>query len=403
MKVLTGHWLLGQDFLDRMEDRASSFVVDQTAYTAFIERRSRSREDEGDIDLFVREGSTTHIVILGVLTAEPDFFFDLFGGGSTVYGDIVAAVRAAENDEAITDIVLEIDSPGGEVAGFLRTAQVIADVQKPVEAQVMNMAASAAFGLAVQANTVVVENTMVMVGSIGVVATMFVSDTRVTITSTDAPDKRPDVTTDEGVAAVKRELDAIHAEFAGIIASGRGVSVAEVNADFGRGALVIANSALQSGMIDGIGSSSKAPEASERSTTASTEGTAMDLAELKAKHPDLFKTIRDEGIEAGIAKERDRVTAHVTAGAAMGAGEVACRNILDGTEFGSQTAQAEYLTAGRNHADANARNDDEEHLQGLTNAKSKGAVGDSKPDAVAVNDAVFKQVHENLDLGTVEA
>jgi ClpP class serine protease len=402
MKILTGHWLLGQDFLDRMEDSAQGFVVDQPAYTAFIERRSRSRED-GDTDLFVRAGSTAHILIVGVLSSEPDFFFDMFGGGSAVYGDIVAAVRAAEDDETITDIVLEIDSPGGEVAGFLRTAQVIADVQKPVEAQVTNMAASAAFGLAAQANTIIVENTMAMVGSVGVVATMFVSDARVTITSTEGPDKRPDVTTDEGVAAVKRELDAIHAEFAGIIASGRGVSVAEVNADFGRGALVIANSALQSGMIDGIGSASRARESNESSTNASAEGNAMDLAELKAKHPDLFKAVRDEGIAAGIDKERDRVTAHVKAGAAMGAGEIACRNIIDGTEFGSQTAQAEYLVAGRNLSEITARHDDEQHLNGLSNAKTKTGGDDAKPDEEARVKDVFAQVEANLDINTVEA
>jgi len=402
MKILTGHWLLGQDFLDRMEAQAQDFVVDLPAYTAFIEQRSRSREDE-DGDLFVREGSTAHIPIIGVLTVKPDFFYDLFGGGSAVYGDIVAAIRAAENDETITDIVLEIDSPGGEVAGFLRTAQVIADVQKPVEAQVTNIAASAAFGLAVQANTVIVENTMTLTGSVGVARKHFVSDALVVVTSTEAPDKQPDVKTDEGVAAVKRELDALHAEFAGIIASGRGVSVAEVNADFGRGALVIANSALQSGMIDGIGSASRARESNESSTNASAEGNAMDLAELMAKHPDLFKAVRDEGIAAGIDKERDRVTAHVTAGAAMGAGEIACRNILDGTEFGSQTAQAEYLTAGRNLSEINARHDDEEHLKSLSNARTKSAGGGSEPDAVAVNDAVFAQVEANLDINTVEA
>lgn len=402
MKILTGHWLLGQDYYDRMKDQAEDFIVDQSAYTAFIERRSRSREDE-DGDLFVREGSTAHIVVVGVLTVEPDFFFDLFGGGSAVYGDIVAAIRAAEDDETITDIILEIDSPGGEVSGFMRTAQVIANVQKPVEAQVTNIAASAAFGLAVQANTVIVENTMTLVGSVGVARKHFVSESLVVVTSTEAPDKVPDVTTDEGKAAVRRELDAIHAEFAGIIASGRGVSVAEVNADFGRGALVIANSALQSGMIDGIGSRKEAPEASDRSTTASTEGNAMDLAELKAKHPDLFKVVRDEGIEAGIAKERDRVTAHVTAGAAMGAGEIACRNILDGTEFGSQTAQAEYLTAGRNSADADARAADEEGITGLTTAKTKTAVGGPEPDEEARVSDLFKQVRTNLDLGTVEA
>ena len=394
MKSLTGHWLLGQDFLDRMVEYADGFALDQTAYTAFLERRSR--RDDGE-DLFIREGSTAHIPIIGVLTVEPDFFFDLFGGGSVVYGDVVAAIEAAELDEGITDIVLEIDSPGGDVAGFQRTAEAIRDTVKPTEAQITNLGASAAFGLAAQTGRIVVDNVMAMVGSVGIATTVFVSESRVVITSTEAPDKRPDVTTAEGVAAVKRELDAIHAEFAGIIASGRGVSVAEVNADFGRGALVIANDALQFGMIDGIGSMS-ARGLGDDPLPTNTEGRAMTREELQAKHPEVYAAIYGNGVTAGIAQERDRCTAHVNAAADAGQPELAAEHILSGADLTSQVVRGSYMTAALNRGEADNRLADDAEANGLTSAKSRSAVGDSKPDEAEVTRAVFAKVREDMGL-----
>ena len=119
----------------------------------------------------------------------------------------------------------------------------------------------------------------------------------------------------------------------------------------------------------------------------------MDLAELKAKHPDLFKAVHD----GGIVQERARVLGHVKAGAASGAGEIACRNVLDGTEFDA-AAQGDYFAASLDRREVTSRVDDEEHLTGLTNAKTKSAVGGSEPDADAISAAVWGQVRENLDI-----
>ena len=399
--LLAGNWLLGHAIHAALLEKAEGFVIDQAAYNAFIERRSHSGSEKGE--LFIRDGSAAHILITGVLTAKPDFFFDMFGGGSSVYGDIVAAVQAADDDDEISEIVLEIDSPGGSTAGFFRTAKAIANTSKPTRAEVTNLAASAAFGLATQADQVIAEDPMTMIGSVGVATSVFVSESRVQITSTEAPDKLPDVTTSEGIAAVRRELDAIHAEFVAVIASGRGVSVAEVNADFGRGALMVAGDALRSGLIDGIDSLS-APGGAESdppsSAKANTKGTAMDLGEFKAKYPELYASVFDSGRTAGIAVERDRVTAHVTAAKAVGKPELAAEHIISGVDFSSQAVQAGYLTAGLNRSESDDRNADDAESAGATNAEGRKAGDAPKPDADEHTNAMFDQVESDMDIST---
>jgi len=321
--------------------------------------------------LFVRDGSTARIVITGALTKSPDFFFSLFGSGNTIYGDIVAAVQAADADPEIEQHVLEIDPPGGEIGGLFEAAAAIAATSKPIVAEVTDMAASAAYALASQADSITVNNPMARVGSIGIVTSFFVSDSEITITSTDAPLKRPDVDTPEGVAQVKAELDAIHTEFAQLIATGRGVTLNQVNADFGRGGMLIASEALQSGLIDGIDSGRIAAQ----DEPTNTENTAMDLNELLAKYPALCTQIRDEGHAAGVTLERERVTAHMAAAEnSPKAAMLAAGYILDGSTFG-MVQTAKYMGAAQNAADVAAVVADSNATPAEGGAPNNGAPG----------------------------
>ena len=74
--------------------------------------------------------------------------------GLTCYEGITAQLRAAAEDQSVQSIVLDIDSPGGEVGGVLALGQLIRRVreEKPVVAVVNDMAASAGYWLAAQAN-----------------------------------------------------------------------------------------------------------------------------------------------------------------------------------------------------------------------------------------------------------
>jgi ClpP class serine protease len=89
--------------------------------------------------------------------------------GATSYEILRADLQAALDDPAVKAIMLNIDSPGGEVSGTDELAQAIFDARgtKPIVAYVGGTGASAAYWLASAADKVVVSPTAVL-GSIGV-------------------------------------------------------------------------------------------------------------------------------------------------------------------------------------------------------------------------------------------
>jgi hypothetical protein len=151
----------------------------------------------------------------------------------------------------VREVLLSIDSPGGTVQGLFETLGELEAFGKPLRA-VSSMACSAAYALAAMCGSIEARTGVSFFGSVGVAAAIFVDPAVVDVTNADSPDKRPDVTTDEGKAAVQKELDAIFAEFASAIARGRGTTVDAVKQEFGRGATVLAADAKARGMIDSV-------------------------------------------------------------------------------------------------------------------------------------------------------
>lgn len=116
------------------------------------------------------DGSTVAVVnVIGSLMKQQSSF----GGTSTI--QLRRDIRAAAADKAVSGILLAIDSPGGTVAG---TADLAADIRaaarkKPVWAHVDDMAASAAYWLASQADMIFANNATALVGSIGTIMTVY--------------------------------------------------------------------------------------------------------------------------------------------------------------------------------------------------------------------------------------
>jgi signal peptide peptidase SppA len=86
------------------------------------------------------------------------------------YSDLCEAVDIALDDPAVRAIVLDIDSPGGRVAGCFEAARHIAQSRgrKPIVAVANDQATSAAYALAAACDRVVASPTSVL-GSIGVI------------------------------------------------------------------------------------------------------------------------------------------------------------------------------------------------------------------------------------------
>jgi signal peptide peptidase SppA len=119
---------------------------------------------------YVANGNTAIIPIMGSLVMRSDWMMEM--SGMTSYARIEGMLAHALDNPDVKNILLEIDSPGGEVAGAFDLADRIFEARargKPITAVASETAASAAYLLASAANEIVVPRTA-SVGSVGVVA-----------------------------------------------------------------------------------------------------------------------------------------------------------------------------------------------------------------------------------------
>ena len=110
------------------------------------------------------------IPIHGLLTKRAELFSSLMG--TTSYEDIFDAISNAIEDEKVERILLDIDSPGGEVGGLFDLVDFIYDVRecKPIFSVANDYACSAAYAIASATSHIFVNRTS-CVGSVGVIAT----------------------------------------------------------------------------------------------------------------------------------------------------------------------------------------------------------------------------------------
>jgi ClpP class serine protease len=131
---------------------------------------------------------------------------------------------------------------------------------KPIVAQVNADCASAGYWVVSPADEIVVTPTG-RVGSIGVMtchddisrALEEAGITRTVITSSPYKGEAFGPLSDEARAYMQEQVDAYDALFVNRVASGRGVSAAEVRANFGKGRMVMASLAVKAGMADRVG------------------------------------------------------------------------------------------------------------------------------------------------------
>lgn len=195
------------------------------------------------------------IEIAGPIFRYANLFTEI--SGATSIESLAQDFRRAVDSPSVKTIVLAIDSPGGQTNGVQEFADMVyaAREVKPVIAYVNELGASAAYFIAAAASEVVMAP-MAAVGSIGVVATVRTDRQKDTleIVSSQSPAKRPDVRTDEGRSQLQAHVDALAAVFVERVAEYRGVSIATVVSDFGRGGVLVGQAAVDAGLADRLGS-----------------------------------------------------------------------------------------------------------------------------------------------------
>jgi ClpP class serine protease len=175
------------------------------------------------------------------------------------YEELARDLRVAVDSPNVRAILLEVDSPGGMVAGCGELADMIraAAARKPVVAYVSDQCQAAGYWLASAASEVVAASTAVL-GGLGVVAVFH--DRRaadvargvrtVEILSSQSPKKRPDPATDAGRAQLQATLDSLADVMLMAIAGFRGVSSKTVQEEFGRGGVLVGARAVSAGLAD---------------------------------------------------------------------------------------------------------------------------------------------------------
>ncbi|MBC7102794.1 MAG: S49 family peptidase [Parvibaculum sp.] len=181
------------------------------------------------------------VPILGPLVTRGDWLTSLLGASD--YGEIASAVEAALADPSVRAVLLEIDSPGGEVGGLFdlvdRLVSLREAAQKPLWAVASESALSAAFAIASVADRLYVTRTA-EVGSIGVVAIHVdesVADVMAGLkwTLVHAGDRKiegnaHEPLSDTALLAIQADVDALHADLVTLVARNRNMSPDAVRA-----------------------------------------------------------------------------------------------------------------------------------------------------------------------------
>ncbi len=351
------------------------------------------RELQNTYNATEREGVAI-LPVTGPLFRYANIFTSI--SGATSYELIAKDFRIALDNPQIKAIILDIDSPGGEVNGVSELSSMIYEARgkKPILAYASGDAASGAYWIASAADEIVVSETSAL-GSIGVVGMYRADDDNKTIeiVSSQSPHKRLDVSSDEGRLRLQTRIDSMADVFIRSIARHRNIDPQNVLSDYGGGDVMIGQQAVFAGLADRIGSldnliqelsAIKAPQiegllASQPQSTK--EQTPMTLEELKANHPELVTQIASDAR----ATERKRFEDILGSEEAKGREKLA-QEIALGTELSH--VEASHLLACAS-PDVKAQVSDFETAMAATKNPDIQPEGESQEDDI---DAVARRI-----------
>lgn len=248
------------------------WAIEQSAMRAILARAEEQERSfqaiakewgeqlEGAWDGQIHDGVAV-IPVGGVLMRQLSWW-GLFSGSSS-YEILIRDINAAVKNPNVRAIILDVDSPGGEVTGCAELADAIHAMaqEKTIVAYGTGMVASAAYWIASSCSRVVVSATS-SVGSIGVMATIMDASAayersgikEYRFISSQSPMKNADPGTKEGDAAIQTNVDALAEVFVSAVANFRRVSRADVLSDFGKGGCFVGQAAVDAGLADAVGS-----------------------------------------------------------------------------------------------------------------------------------------------------
>lgn len=199
------------------------------------------------------------IDVKGTIASEGESFGEVIANSK----QIVKLIRAAKDDANVKAIIVDLDTPGGEVTASDEIYHELKLCGKPVVAMMNTMAASGGYYVACGANRIVA-NKFTMTGSIGVIiSTVDVSGLL------DWAKVKPEFytsgkmkamlnpakpTTEEEAKVVQALVMDAYKEFAGIVSEARNIPIEKITqGELGDGRVFDGEQALANGLVDQIG------------------------------------------------------------------------------------------------------------------------------------------------------
>ncbi len=194
------------------------------------------------------------IPIYGLLTKRSERFYY-----TTNYDDIYLSISKALHDDKVESLLLDIDSPGGEVGGLFDLVDFIyrARDKKPIYAYANDSAFSAAYAIASACSKIFVNRTS-GVGSIGVIATHTdISEAEkklgVKYTTIFAGEKKNDLTPHEPLSKnakdkLQREVNRLYEMFLSTVSRNRNLDIEKIRET--QAATYYGENAIEVGLAD---------------------------------------------------------------------------------------------------------------------------------------------------------
>jgi capsid assembly protease len=259
--VYSGPWAIQEEKLHQILAFLELKAAGGSVSEGELERLRASHEILAARSITRSTGGIRVLPLMGMITHRANMLTDISGGTSTE--QFAQSFRDAVSDPAIKAIVIDVDSPGGQIDGVPELADEIAAARstKKIIAVANTQMASAAYWLASQAGEVVATPSA-MVGSIGVLwphteiseaqKKAGINTTLVTAGKYKAEANPLEPLSSEARAHMQSMVDSAHDQFIKAVSRGRRTSQAAVREGFGEGRVVDAQMSVKLGMADRV-------------------------------------------------------------------------------------------------------------------------------------------------------
>ena len=272
---------------------------------------SSSNFDPVDMGLLtISEGGIGVINVVGPLITNGSWFTALFG--VIGYNQLRDTLVIAAQDDSISNIVLNIDSPGGSANGINAVSSLISKIDKdhkPVMSYTDGKMCSAAYWIA-SASRSIYSDRLAEVGSIGVITSIMEYTKALEMDGVTATVIRSgefkalggplEVLTPEAESIIQDSLDKFYTEFINQVSMNRGLSTTSAKTSWAEGRVFLGFEAQDVGLVDRVMSFEDLASSLYKAPAATTSRVSLSNG-----GPDMAKKILTEQAAAIIATTGD--------------------------------------------------------------------------------------------------